>query len=99
MTASHDHTLAATPGILIPPIDVHLFSWPVVTRVESRVAGHVLVVLPDLADDVVKGVVDVDAALRGRLDKVAAEGSCELSPFCSWIYLSARCDTCRLPAM
>lgn len=41
----------------------------------GRVARHLLVVASDLADDVVEGVVDVDAGLGGCLDEFAAEGT------------------------
>ena len=39
----------------------------------SGVARHVFVVFPDLAHDVVEGVVDVDAGFGGGLDEFAAE--------------------------
>ena len=38
-----------------------------------------LIVLPDLADDVVEGVVDVDAGFGGGFDEFAAEGAGEVA--------------------
>ena len=39
----------------------------------ARVAGHVFVVFPYLAHDVVEGVVDVDAGFGRGFDEFAAE--------------------------
>lgn len=48
----------------------------------AGIAGHVFVVLADLADDVVEGVVDVDARFCGRLNELAAELAGERFALC-----------------
>lgn len=78
---SHDHAFAAATRVFIVPAHLHLMVWCFACSC-AWVAGHVLVVLPDLAHDVVEGVVDVDAGFGGRFDEFAAELSCELSALC-----------------
>jgi hypothetical protein len=70
--ASHDHALAAAASVLIVGTHLHLVVW-CFARAGSWIARHVFVVFPDLAHDVVEGVVDVDAGFGGRLDEFAAE--------------------------
>jgi hypothetical protein len=45
----------------------------VAARWGARVRGHFLVVSADFTDNVVEGVVDVDARFRRRLDEFAAK--------------------------
>jgi hypothetical protein len=82
-TLLHDHTLAAASRILIVLLHIQLVigsSWS--ARGGAGVAGHVLVVLSDLAHDVVEGIVDVYAVLGGCLDEVAAKGGGEFLALC-----------------
>lgn len=72
---SHYTTLRTTPGIPIPSVHLHL-----VLRMMRRAgggpwpaSGHVAIVPPDLAHDVVEGVVHVDARLSRGLNEFAAE--------------------------
>jgi hypothetical protein len=44
------------------------------TAATLEVTRHLLVITADLAHDVEKRVVDIDARLGGRLDELAAEG-------------------------
>jgi hypothetical protein len=46
------------------------------------VRGHLLVVAADLADEVVEGVLDVDAGFGGGFDEFAAELAGERFTFC-----------------
>jgi hypothetical protein len=69
---SHDDASAAATSILILTAHLHLMVWSFSTA-SSGIAGHVFVVFPYLAHDVVEGVVDVDAGFGGGLDEFAAE--------------------------
>lgn len=68
----HDHTLAAS-GVFILTVHLHLVVGTGAAGVCASVTGHVLVVLPDFADDIVESIVDIDAILGGCLDEVATE--------------------------
>lgn len=48
----------------------------------ATAGGHVPVVFPNLAHDVVEGVVDVDAGPGGGLDELASEATRELLALC-----------------
>jgi hypothetical protein len=69
---SHHHALAAA-GVLVLAVHLHLVVGLGLGVGAAGVAGHIFVVLADLADDVVEGVVDVDAGLGRGLDELAAE--------------------------
>jgi hypothetical protein len=45
----------------------------VAARGRARVRRHLLVVSADFSDNVIEGVVDVDARFRRRLDEFAAK--------------------------
>jgi hypothetical protein len=49
----------------------------VAARGRARVRRHFLVVAADFADNIVKGVVDIDARFRRRFDEFAAKVVCE----------------------
>lgn len=72
---SHKYTLPAATRVRLAAIDIHILLGTAVGSVAASggVAGHLLIVAPDLADDIVEGVVDVDARLRRGLDELAAE--------------------------
>ena len=67
----HDGALRAAAGILVP-VHVHLIAGTLAAAV-AGVARDVLVVLADLAHNVVEGVVDVYAGLGRCLDESASE--------------------------
>ena len=71
----HDDALGAAAGALAGLADVHLALGG--ARTEGSRAGwvrrHLLVVAADFADEVVEGVLDVDARPGGGLDELAAE--------------------------
>jgi hypothetical protein len=71
----HDDALGAAAGALTGVAHVHLALWCAGTEGTGArgVGGHFLVVAADLADEVVEGVLDVDAGLGGGLDELAAE--------------------------
>lgn len=74
-TLLHDNALGAAAGALTRLADIHLALWRAGTECTraGRVGRHLLVVAADLADEVVEGVLDVDAGLGGGLDELAAE--------------------------
>lgn len=79
----HDRALAAAAGVVVVAVNLHLVVRTLGLRgVATLVAGHVFVVFPDLAHDVVEGVVDVDSRFGRRLDELAAEALCELLALC-----------------
>ena len=58
----HDCALAAAAGVLVVAVHLHLVGGALGVRVAAAgIAAHVLVVFADLPDDVVEGVVDIDA--------------------------------------
>ena len=69
---SHDNALTAAPSVLVLTAHFHLMVWSFATA-RARVPGHVFIVFPDLAHDVVESVVDVDAGFGGGLDEFATE--------------------------
>jgi len=75
----HNRTTPTTaPTILLALTDLHLAARApatVPTSAARCVARHLLVVASDLADDVVEGVIDVDARFRRGFDEFAAEGA------------------------
>lgn len=61
----HDDTLGAAAGLSLAAIHIHLLGG-VVTRVVAaarRVALHLAVVSADLTNEIVKGLVNVEAGL------------------------------------
>ena len=74
-TRSHNYALSAAARILLPAFHIQILLGAPVGPVGAScyVARHLLVVAPDLADDIVEGIVDVDTRLGGRLDEFAAE--------------------------
>lgn len=75
----HNHALSTAPGVIAWFAHVHFAFWG--TGTESArpggVGGHFLVVSADFTDEVVEGVFNVDARLRGGFDEFAAELSRE----------------------
>jgi len=73
--ALHDDALAAAACALAGLAHVHLTLWCAGTEGTGAggVGRHFLVVAADLADEVVEGVLDVDAGLGGGLNELAAE--------------------------
>lgn len=71
----HDDALGAAAGALAGLADIHLAlrGAGAERTAAGRVGGHLLVVAADLADEVVEGVLDVDAGLGGGFDELAAE--------------------------
>lgn len=71
----HDHALGAAAGALAGLADVHLALGRAGTECTGAggVRGHLLVVAADLTDEVVEGILDVDAGLGGGFDELAAE--------------------------
>lgn len=72
----HDDTLRAAAGVIARLGHVHLASMRSTTTkgAASRGVGrHVLVVAANLANQVIKGVINVDARLGRCLDELAAE--------------------------
>ena len=95
--ALHDDALAAAAGALAGVAHVHLALRCAGT--EGSGAGgirrHLLVVAADLADEIVEGVLDVDAGLGGGLDELAAELSGQgltlcRDPVLDWSLVSGR---------
>lgn len=81
----HDDALGAAAGALAGLADIHLALGG--ARAEcttaGRVGGHLLVVATDLTDEVVEGVLDVDAGLGGGFDELAAELAGERFALCT----------------
>lgn len=72
----HHHAPAAAAGLLLAAVDIHRLGWSVQAggaAAARRVALHLAVISPDLAHNVVEGLVDIDAGLGRRLDELAAE--------------------------
>lgn len=75
---SHDDALGTAASLLLAAIHIHLLGRAVeagATPGAGGVALHFAVEAADLADDVVKGLVDVDSRLGRGLDELAVEGS------------------------
>lgn len=81
----HDDALRAATGTLARLAHVHLALWCAGAERAGagRVRGHFLVVATDLADEVVEGVLDVDAGLGGGFDELAAELAGERFALCT----------------
>lgn len=83
----HNHAFpTASPILALSITNVQLPHLPITATSSTAtgcVSGHFLVVAPDFADEVVEGVVDVDARLCGGLDEFAAKGTGE----CFSLYL------------
>jgi hypothetical protein len=71
----HNDTLGAAAGTLTGLADIHLALRGASTKGARAgwVGGHILVVATDLTDEVVEGVLDVDAGLGGGLNELATE--------------------------
>lgn len=82
--ALHHYTLPTASSFLLLILKAHLVLWLVPTASTTGVSRHILVVFSNLANDIVEGVVDVDARLGGGLDELAAERSRELLALCEW---------------
>lgn len=80
-TALHYRAFPAASRILLL-IHLKLVLGLTPRTTTSRVSRHVFVVFPDLAHDVVKGVLDVDSRLSRGLDEFATKLSRELSALC-----------------
>lgn len=80
----HDHALCAATGVLGRIAHVHLALWCAGAERAGAggVRGHLLVVATDLADEVVEGVLDVDAGFGGGFDELAAELAGERFALC-----------------
>jgi hypothetical protein len=80
----HDDALGAAAGALTWLAHVHLALWCASAECTrpGGVRGHLLVVAADLADEVVEGVLDVDAGFGGGFDKLAAELAGESFSLC-----------------
>lgn len=80
----HDDALRAATGTLARLAHVHLALWCAGAERAGagRVRGHFLVVATDLADEVIEGVLDVDAGLGGCFDELAAELAGERFALC-----------------
>lgn len=77
-TLHQDTRSTASPAVLALT-HLHLALWSTVSSLAAsaatlEVTRHLLVVTADLAHDVEKRVIDIDARLCGRLDEFAAEG-------------------------
>jgi hypothetical protein len=72
---SHNYALSAAASLLLPALHIEILLGAPVGPVGAScyVARHLLVVAPDLADEIIEGIVDVDTRLGGRLDEFAAE--------------------------
>ena len=80
----HDDALRAAASVLGRIAHVHLALWCAGAERAGAggVRGHLLVVAADLADEVVEGVLDVDAGLGGGFDELAAELTGERFALC-----------------
>jgi Na+(H+)/acetate symporter ActP len=80
----HDDALGAAAGTLARLAHVHLALWCAGAKRAGAggVRGHLLVVAADLADEVVEGVLDVDAGFGGGFDELAAELAGERFTLC-----------------
>ena len=76
----HYGTLAAAAVLLAVHVQVLLRF--LARAAAAGVRGHVFVILADLANDVVEGVVDVDAGPGRSLDELAAERARERGTLC-----------------
>lgn len=81
LNALHQDTRSAASPAALALTHLHLalrsaVSSLATTTATLEVTRHLLVVTADLAHDVEKRVVDIDARLGGRLDEFAAEGLC-----------------------
>lgn len=73
---SHDHTLGAAASLLVAIVHVHGLRCAVGasgTAAAGGVALHLSVKSPDLAHDIVEGLVNIDARFGGSLDELATE--------------------------
>jgi Na+(H+)/acetate symporter ActP len=80
----HDDALGAAASALARLAHVHLAFWCAGTeRAGARgVRGHLLVVAADLANEIVEGVLDVDAGLGRGFNELAAELTGERFALC-----------------
>ena len=83
MFESHDSALCAAPGVLILVVHAHLsIGLATVCARASSSADRVAVVFADLSNNVVEGVLDVNARLGRSLDELAAEVAGEFLASC-----------------
>jgi len=79
----HDGALCAASAVLLSFVCMHPFYFGATIRPSSSGAtDNVAVVLADFADNVVKGVLDVDAGFGRRLDEFAAKAPGKLFAIC-----------------
>lgn len=82
----HDDTLGAAASLLLAAVHVHGLGRAVEARdaaATGRVALHLAVVSPDLTNDVVEGLLDIQTRLGRRLDELAAERTGKSLALCS----------------
>lgn len=87
----HDDALGAAAGTLTGLTDIHLAFRGTSTEGArtGRVRGHILVVAADLTDEVVEGVLDVDAGFGGGLNELAPELSGQSLTLCFEVKLAS----------
>lgn len=75
----HYDALGAAASVALTAVHVHLLWWPIHARAASATGGvtlHLTVVSSDLADNVIKSLLDIESRLGGGLNELAAEIAC-----------------------
>lgn len=76
----HDDTLGTAAGLSLAFAHLHFVGGAAAATVAAaacRVALHLAVETSDLSDDIVEGLINVDARLGRRLNELAAEVLCQ----------------------
>lgn len=73
----HNNTTTASTTLLTTLAYIHLCLWSISTSVGAAgsVASHLFVISTDLADDIVEGIVNIDARFCRSFDEFAAKAA------------------------
>ena len=74
VNSSHNHTFGAAAGFGFVFLHVHGLGDTVASRIVTATSGVTLyfaVIPSDLANNIVKSLIDIDSGLGGSLDKLA----------------------------
>jgi hypothetical protein len=81
----HNDTLGAASGLLLAMVHIHRLGRAIGARETAAAGGvalHLAVVSSDLANNVVKGLLNIQTRLGGSLDELAAERTSQSLSIC-----------------